>query len=95
MRLIGDCNYGTIYSKCKGWWQCFHVWLVVSSITNLLIVPQLEADGFNIDYNTKRDLFVTTHEGEQIVFKKDPGKCKGFPFIEMFYQEALALFRSV
>ena len=70
MCLKVGCNTGTTYSKRKGWWQCFHVWLVESGISNLLSVPQHEADGFTIYYNTKRDWFVTTPEGEQIVFKK-------------------------
>ena len=59
------------------------MWLVESGITKLLSVPQLEADGFTINCNTNRDWFVTTPEGEKIVFKKDTCKCKGFPFIDM------------
>ena len=29
------------------------------------------------------------------MFKRDTGKCKGFLFIEMYYQKYLALFQSV
>ena len=67
------------------------MWIVESSIANLLRLPHLEADGFTIDYNTKHDWVITTPEGEEIVFNKDTGKCKGFPFIDMDYQEALTL----
>ena len=95
MRLKGDCNAGTTYSKRKGWWQGFHMWLVESGIANLFSVPQLESDSFTIEYNTNRDWVVTTSEGEEIVFKKETGKYKGFPFIEMDSQEALALLQSV
>ena len=66
-----------------------------SSIANLLSVPQLEADGFTIDYNTNRDWVVTTPEGEEIVFKKDTGKCKVFTFIVMDSQESLELLQYV
>ena len=95
MRLKGDCNTGTTYPKHKGWCKGFHMWLVESGIENLLIVPQIEAYGFTIDYNNKLDWVVTTPEGEEIVFKKDTGKCKGFTFIEMDTHEALALLKSV
>ena len=64
MRLKGDCKSVTTYSKHKGWWQLFHMWLVEFSITNLIIVIQLKVDGFTIDYNTNRNWVVTTPEGE-------------------------------
>ena len=60
MCLKVDCNAGTTYHKRKGWWQFFHMWIVESGIANLLSVLQLEADGFTINYNTKRDWVVTT-----------------------------------
>ena len=71
------------------------MWLVESLITNLLSVPHLKANGFTIDYNTKRDWVVTTPEGEEIMFKKDTGKCERFIFIDMDSQEVLALLQSV
>ena len=58
----------------------------------LLREPQIEADGFTIDYKTKRDWVVTTTGGEEIMFKKYTGKCKGF---NMGYQEPLELLQSV
>ena len=69
MRLKGDCNTINAYSKCKCWWQGFHMWLEESGIANLLSVPQLEADGFTINYNTERNWVVTTPEGEEIVHR--------------------------
>ena len=92
IRLKGNCNAGTTYYKHKGWRQGFHMWIVESGIENFLSVPQLEADGFTINYHTKRNWVVTTPEGEEIVLKKDTGECKGFTFIEMYSQEALPLF---
>ena len=84
-RLKGDCNAGTTYSNLKGWWS-----LVESGIANLLSVPQLEANVFKVDYS-KNIWTVTTPEGHVIPFKKDTGKCCGFPYIEMGSLEALAL----
>ena len=71
------------------------MWLLKYGVRNLIHVPHLEAHGFTIDYNTKRNLVVTTPEGEKFVLKKDTSKFKGITFIEMGYQEALALFQSV
>ena len=51
------------------------MWLVESGIANLLSVPQLEADGFKVDYSNNL-LMVTTPEGHVIPFKKDTGKCR-------------------
>ena len=93
-RLKVYCDAVTTYSKCKGWWKGFHMWLVESGIANIIIVPQFEADGFTINYNTKRGWVITTPEGEKIVFKKDTGKCKVLPFIYMGSQEDLALMQS-
>ena len=59
------------------------MWIVEYGITKLLSIPQLEVDGFTIDYNTKHNWVVTTPNGEEILFKKDTGKCKWFTFIEM------------
>ena len=75
MRLKEDFNAGTTYYKCKSWWQGFHMWIVEYGITNLLSIPQLEVDGFTIDYNTKHNWVVTTPNGEEILFKKETGKC--------------------
>ena len=81
-RLKGNCNAGTTYSNLKGLWSYFHMWLVESGITNLLSVPQLEADGFKVDYSNNL-LTVIMPEGHVIPFKKVTGKCRGFPYIEM------------
>ena len=64
---------------------------------DLLSVPQLEKDGFVIDYNAKnRDWVVTTPTGERILFKKDTGLCEGMPYIDMReYQEAFGMVQTV
>jgi len=80
--LKDDCNTGTTYSNLNGWWSRSHMWLVDFGIANLLSVPQLETDGFKVEY-TNSLWTVTTLERDVISFKKDTGKCGGFPYIEM------------
>ena len=81
MRLKVYCKFGTTYSKRKVWWKGFHMWLVESSIANLLNISQIGAYGFTIDYNTNLGWVVTTPEGEKIVLNKYRGECKGILFI--------------
>ena len=42
-------------------------------ITNLLSILQLEEDGYEVDYNSKRDWVVTSSEGAKVTFKKGTG----------------------
>jgi hypothetical protein len=44
--LCADCNAGTNFA------DLFDLWLVRNGITNLLSLPQLEADGFTVSYHT-------------------------------------------
>ena len=63
---------------------------------NLLSITQLEKDGYNIDYNTKRDWVVTTPEGKCLLFKKDTGMCEGMPYLDVRdNHEALVLLQTV
>ena len=50
---------------------------------NLLSIPQLEEDGYVIDYNTKRDWIVTTPQGDEIRFKRDTGLCNRMLYIDL------------
>ena len=52
-------------------------------MVNLLSIPCLEADGYNISYDTKKEWIVTTPKGTRIKFKRDTGLCKGMPYIDM------------
>ena len=52
-------------------------------IANLLSIPQLEEDGYVIDYNTNRDWVVITPSGKRIVFQRDTGLCNRMPYIDM------------
>ena len=81
--LRGNCNAGVTSTNVKGTYGLWEFWLNKKGIVNLLSVPQLEKDGFVIDYNTNRDWVVTTPTGEKILFKKDTGLCEGMPYIDM------------
>ena len=59
-------------------------WLNEQDIANLLSIPQLENDGYTIDYNTDRDWVVTMPEGKTILFQKDVGICKGMPYLDVY-----------
>ena len=52
-------------------------------MANLLSIPCLEADGYNILYDTKKEWVVTTPKGTRIKFKQDTGLYKGMPYIDM------------
>ena len=58
--------------------------------------PQMERDGYEIDYNTKHEWVVTTPSGELIVFKRDTGVCAGMPYINMReHCEGFAMIKTV
>ena len=58
--LQGQCNAGVSTSAEKGVYGQWTFWLNKKSIVNILSIPQLEKDGYTINYNTKRDWVVTT-----------------------------------
>ena len=58
--LTGHCSAGTTKSTQKGLYGEFEMWLNKQGIANLLSIPQLEEDGYIVDYNTNRDWVVTT-----------------------------------
>ena len=57
-------------------------WLTRSGVANLLSIPELERRGFRIQSDTFSDWVVTSPRGgAQLVFKRDTGRCEGFPFV--------------
>ena len=81
--LKGHCNAGVTICKEQGYYGAFKMWLNRNGIANLLSIPQLERDGYTVDYNTKRNWVVTTPEGKEIVFKRDTGLCDRMPYIDL------------
>ena len=94
--LRGNCNAGVTSTNVKGYYGLWEFWLNKKGIANLLPIPQLEKDGYVVDYNTKRDWVVTTPSGKEIVFKRDTSICNGMPYIDMKeHQEAFAMVETV
>ena len=94
--LTGHYNAGTTTCKQKGYYGVFKMWLNKNGIANLLSIPQLEQDGFVIDYNTKRNWTVKTPQGKEIVFRKDTGMCEGMMYVDMHeHQEGVAMLETV
>ena len=95
-RVAWNCNAGVTSTNEKGTYGLWEFWLNSQGIANLLSIPQLERDGYEINYNTKRDWVVTTPSGELIVFKRDTGVCTGMPYIDMHeHHEGFAMIETV
>ena len=72
------------------------MWVDEQGMANLLLIPSLEADGYNISYNTKKEWVVTTSNRTRIKFKQDTGLCKGMPYIDMRnFKEGAIMIKTV
>ena len=95
--LQGQCNAGVSISQEKGVYVLWTFWLNKKGIVNLLSIPQLEKDGYTINYNTKQDWVVMTPSGKCLLFKTDStGLCAGMPYLDTRENhEALVLIQTV
>ena len=94
--LQGNCNAGVSTSKEKGIFGPWSFWLNENGIANLLSIPQLEKDGYTVDYNSKHHWVVTTPAGKCLIFKADTGMCEGMPYLDVRENhEALVLVQTV
>ena len=83
-------------SKEKGTYGPRNFWLNEKGIANLLLIPQLEKDGYSVDYNTKRDWVVTTPSGKWLLFQLNTGICAGMSYLDICENhEALVLIQTV
>ena len=72
------------------------MWLNRNDITNLLSIPQLEEDGYMIDYNTTRNWIVTTPGGMEIIFLWDIGLSNHMPYIDFRkHREGVIMLKTV
>ena len=53
--LKGHCNASVMLCKEQGYYGAFKMWLNIKGIVNILSIPQLERDGYTVDYNIKRN----------------------------------------
>ena len=82
--LHGSFNAGTTISSEKGYLGPFDLWLNEKGIANLLSIPQLEEEGYKVQYETDLTQWtVTTPQGKKIVFEQDSGLCNRMPYIDM------------
>ena len=94
--LHGNYNAGVSVSKGKGAYGLWSFWLNEKGIVNLPSIPQLEKDGYTIDYNTKRNWVVTAPSGKCLLFKSGTGLCVGMPYMDIRENhEALVLIQTV
>ena len=81
--LRAHCNAGTSHADEKGLLLgVFECWLVRNGIANILSVPQLERDGFEVEY-VKRKWSIVCPNGTVLSLKRDSGLCEGFPYLDM------------
>ena len=73
VHLKGHCYAGVLVCEKQGYYGPFKMWLNPKGIANLLSIPQLEADGFKVDYAAGEEWTVKTPKGECIKFKRGSG----------------------
>ena len=67
-----------------------------NGIANLMSLPQLEADGFRITYDTKTDWVIHCPDGTKLTLERDTGVCQGFPYLDMRkHKEHVAMLQTV
>ena len=84
MTLYGKCNAGTVYSNEKGMLlDMFCMRLVMNGIANLIYIPCLERDNYQVTYSTNTCWLVKCPNSLTLKFKKNVGICEGFPYIDL------------
>ncbi len=78
----GECNAGKVFLNKKGMLlDTFCMWLVRNGIANLLSIPCLECNRYQVTYDTNTCWLVNCLNGLTLKFKKDVGICEGFHYI--------------
>eukprot|EP00804_Cyclotella_cryptica_P011815 CCRYP_021222-RA/>CCRYP_021222-RA protein AED:0.36 eAED:-0.92 QI:0/-1/0/1/-1/1/1/0/432 len=83
MKLRQHCNAGATTTGRMGYWKGIKFRVNESGIANLLSVPQLANDGYELEYSTASGWLVHTPAGNTIHFLMDEGMCGGMPFIDL------------
>ena len=82
--LRGKCNAGMVFLNEKDMLlDMFCMWLVRNGIANLLSIPCLEHDRYQVTYDTNMCWIVKCPNDLTLKFKKDVGACEGFPYIDL------------
>ena len=61
------------------------MWLVCNGIENIILLPQLENDGFRVTYNTLKAWVVICPDGNPILFKHNTSLCDWWPYVYLEY----------
>lgn len=83
MVLKQHCNAGTNLMGKAGFWWNIWFWYYKDGITNLILAPQLQDDGYELEYMTKIGWLVHGPDRNTIIFWKDGRLCKGMPYIDL------------
>ncbi len=81
--LRQHCNAGTNLTGKAGFWRNIRFWYNKDGIANLISVPQLESDGYILEYGSKHGWVAHGPDGFTMVFKQDVGLCNGMPYVDM------------
>ena len=74
-----------------GYWRGIKFWINETGTANLLLVPQLEKDGYQLEYNTTSGWLVHTPTGNIINFTMDNGMYGGMLYIDLTMDPSLYL----
>ena len=80
--LRGHWNAGVSYADEKGVCSSiFGICLVCNGISNIIPLPQLEKDGFCVNYDTLKSWVVHIPDETPIFFKQDNSIYGQFPYV--------------
>eukprot|EP00804_Cyclotella_cryptica_P008701 CCRYP_018547-RA/>CCRYP_018547-RA protein AED:0.32 eAED:0.32 QI:0/-1/0/1/-1/1/1/0/427 len=81
--LKQHCNAGTNTTGKAGFWRNIKFWYNEGGIANLISAPQLESDGYILEYVTTLGWLVHGPDGKTMIFKRDSGLCGGMPYVDL------------
>jgi hypothetical protein len=98
--LRQHCNAGTTLTNRVGYWNGFRFWENPEGIANLMSLPQLELEGYEV-YKNPHEWYAISPSGGRIDFKLDSGVCRRMAYIDLrkpeehFFGEGLAMIQTV
>ena len=81
--LKKHCNAGTNMTGKAGFWRNIRFWYNEHGIANLISAPQLEDDGYKLEYATNIGWMAHGPDGNTMIFRRDKGLCNGMPFVDL------------
>ena len=85
--MNGSCNASTVSTNTKGWYWDFEVWLNTKGITNLLLVPMLEAADSLVFTYTNGNWVVTSPKRKKVIFKRGTGVYNRKPYMDLMNKQ--------